>query len=125
MTEKRKGFFPGMRQGYLRFDTLAHKILLHVYEHGPSTNCELQEALEKSSNEISAQLCVMRRYGFIYLNSPKARRSDGRLCYRFGLFENKHRKIPVLTPAERSRRYKERQKIKVPSVFQFRGSISL
>lgn len=118
----------GIPSGYIRFGTLAHKILLFIHENGRSTQSMLVEELGKeNTSHISLALKKMADYGFVYRwGKWRARPGDNRMqSWNICPPQMEIRDTPKLTSKERGARYHKKRKMKVASVFNFRGKVSL
>lgn len=117
---------PGVKQGFVRFNSVAYHILKQLHENGPMTGGELARAAAHSEQvQISATIIRLRKARMVFIvgrHRPSGKRSHP----VYGLERVNNLFGPsILTPAEKERLRRQRQKIKVPSVFQFRGQISL
>jgi hypothetical protein len=115
----------GLPQGFVRFGTLAHRILLHIHHYGPAGHDDLQQDLQDIG--ISANLGRLHKHGFLFKVGRTHVASGIRSGNVFGLTRAHHNmhKIKMAAPGERQARYRAAQKLKVPSVFEFRGSVTL
>ncbi len=118
---------PGLAQGFVRFDSVGCRVLKYLYEHGPSLAADIaRNASHVESVQISATLIRLREHDFVYLVGRD--RKPGKRSH--ALFDIEPRRnsslyVSVMTPAEKQKGYRERRKIKVSSVFDFRGRIQL
>jgi transcription initiation factor IIE alpha subunit len=119
---------PGLPQGYVEFETLAHKILLALYEHDKMTHAELREYLDGEPRHLSTILQRLKATGFIY-DHGKVSKYDTKLLRSQTVWSLRRRAAPhKYKPAshtERQRHYRQKLRIKVPSAFDFRGQISI
>lgn len=117
---------PGVAQGFVRFDSQACRILRALHENGPMTGAELKRNASRSETvQISATLIRLQKAGMVF--RVGRHRPDGKRSHPlFHIHPVNNRIGPrVLTGAEKARLYRERRKVKVPSVFEFRGRISI
>jgi DNA-binding transcriptional ArsR family regulator len=120
---------PGLKQGFVRFGTAAHKILLAVHELGRATHAIILEETELEPREVGMNLTRLRECGFLV----KLGRVDGyvhncRTQAMYAIPAGKLRKLPEFqnkTAQERTRKLRATKKMKVPSVFNFRGEVRL
>lgn len=117
---------PGLGQGFVRFGTVAHDILLYLHEHGPARYTDLFEELGHSRG-VSANLRRLRKFGFIYKYDVSPLKETGErtqavwsLSMPPGYRVRRMRDYKPLTPAERTKRYRERKKKRVSSIWEFR-----
>lgn len=116
---------PGIAQGYLRFDTLLHRIIKILHANGPMRQCDILEELQQEdARGVSVSLARLAKHGFIYRCGKlhKYDTKDGRTQFVWSL--EKPTEILVsrkATPRERTRRYRARKRERVSSVFDWRG----
>ena len=121
----------GLAQGFVRFGTLAHYILLLAHEEKYVSNMSIRHRLtyqtispDKSAAAVAANLQRLVKYKFLY--EVGRDRVYGRRSFKlFGLYHqlgNGFKPYHNVPPAERQAAYRERKKTKVASVFQWRGS---
>jgi hypothetical protein len=118
---------PGLAQGFVRFDSVAYHVLRYLHEHGPSLSADIsRNNTHTEAVQISATIIRLRKNGFIFLVG-RDRKPGKRSHSVFGLEKNNRGSswLPIMTPAEKQKGYRERRKIKVSSVFDFRGRIQL
>ncbi|CAB4120833.1 hypothetical protein UFOVP2_11 [uncultured Caudovirales phage] len=125
---------PGLKQGFVRLDSLAHRILQCVLLIGPATEAEISEELGCDRRHTATILIKLVKTGLIFRHGKiHAYKYGGRTKMVFGL-EPRSKPIPYkrATPIERSKRYRDKLKsdakialIRVPSVFDFRGEINI
>ena len=116
----------GLKDGFIRFGTLAHQILLYVHQSGPTLHADFVEAMPGEVS-LSANLGRLVKHGFLYRAGRQAYRSGVRSGYLFAL-KKPHSRVsadPPTTPRSRQHRYRTGRALKVPSVFEFRGSMTL
>lgn len=120
---------PGLPQGFVRFGTVPHRILVFALEFGRITHTMVEQELGIERREIGINIHRLRKFGFLV----RIGRVDGYKtgCRTQGVhvlwgpdikplksFRNK-------TAAERTRKMRAKKAVKVPSVFQFRGVINV
>lgn len=116
---------PGIAQGFIRLGSLAHRILTHMHKHGPVVAGDLRRTdAHIEAVQVSATLTRLRRHGFIHV-AGRHRRPGYRAQRVFSLDADDQFSSPVVDGNERSRQYRARKKVKVSSVFDFRGQIQL
>lgn len=115
----------GLKDGFARFGTLAHRILLHIHESGPTLHADLVEAMREESG-VSVNLGRLVRHGFLHRAGRMAFRSGVRSGYLFAL-KKPHSRVSLEPPPPSvgQARYRAASSLKVPSVFEFRGSMTL
>lgn len=124
-TDRKGNYRVGLVDGFVRFGTLAHRILLYVHNIGPASHAELVEEMPEEVG-VSATLGKLTRHGFLYRSGRQCHKPGIRSGYVFSL--KKRAAVELRTPTTartRSLSYKAAQRLKVASVFDFRGSISL
>lgn len=116
---------PGLAQGFLRFGTLLHDILLLLYNHGDMRQKDFVEELGRDATfGIAVSLRRLEKHGFIYACGKlhKYKANDGPTQMVWSL--NPPEKILECKRAsarERTRRYRAKKKTQVASVFDWRG----
>jgi hypothetical protein len=118
---------PGLRQGFVKFDTLACKILKHMYVIGDTCCVALQEDLQEPLDHVSVAVCRLVRNGFIYDLGKRGRYEVGGWTRKFYSLKKpeKVREYKALPRRKITAAYAARRKVKVPDVFNFRGKIKL
>lgn len=119
---------PGIAQGFVRFGSVACRVLRHLHEFGPCTAGELKRSATRSETvQLSATLLRLQAHGFVFAVG-RHRPSGSRSFVLYDLKRPKYPELtrtPPLTQTERTRAYRERRALKVASVFNFRGKIPL
>lgn len=121
---------PGIPQGYIEFDTLAHKVLLLLHEHGKMAFADLMEHLTPDyiPRHLSTTLKRLETHGYVF-NHGKISKYKSKLQRSQFIWSLKptSKKIPFrpASNTERMRHHRATKRIKVPSVFQFRGAINV
>lgn len=119
-------YHAGLKDGYVRLNTLAHRILLYIHEAGPTLHAELVEVL-RGEVGLSANLGRLVRHGFLHRAGHQAYKPGVRGGSLFSI-EKPHWRLAQTVPAPpkvSQDRYRAGRALKVPSVFEFRGSMSL
>lgn len=120
------GTVAGLPQGYVRFGSLAHQVLLALAEHGDLRLVDLVELLEADPRYVGTALSRLSKFGFIYARRKARGRHQGERTQRQWTLEPVEmaswRPRSVL---ERSRSKRARQALRAPSVFAFRGQIKM
>jgi len=124
---------PGLAQGFVRFNTVAHYVLKTLHTDKTRSLVSLRHdiaddkmCLDTVSAALSAALHKLVKYGFIY-EVGRERSPVGQHSGVFSLTPPR-KPVPKLKPIhgnERSRKYRAQKKNYAPSVFSFRGSIKL
>jgi hypothetical protein len=118
---------PGLKQGFVRFDSVAYHVLRYLHEHGPSLSGDIaRNASHTEAVQISATLIRLSQNGFIYRVGRD--RKPGRRSHP--LFDIEPRTngmlyVPIMSAAEKQKGYRQRKQLKVASVFDFRGKVQL
>lgn len=118
----------GLPQGVVNFGTMYHEVLVFMHTHGDVRRCEVAEELNVSGDQASAILQRLCDNGFIFRKERPSIYDDPSGKARqwvYTLKKVKPKDAPRATHAERTRAHRARKSIKVPSVFEFRGVISL
>ena len=122
----------GLGKGFVKFNTIAH-VVLRTLLAGDSGFVELRRELQEGpmqfadlSASLSLSLHRLEQSGFIY----RVGHERSHIARQTGVYSlNQPRKaVPQfkpLTTAERSRRSRAKRAVVVPSVFEFRGQISI
>lgn len=113
----------GLPAGFVKFGTTAHRVLTYIHANGPAGQEELSESLE--ARDISTILRRLTEFGFLFKIGRGRNRPGVRSFAVFSLSNTRSgfRTVRVLTGAERMRDYRARKRVKVPSVFEWRGSL--
>ena len=115
----------GLAQGFVRFNTVAHEILLLLHEFGRMRHSDFVEELgsEKAAN-VSATLKRLHVFGFIHpcgkLSKYIARDARTQQVWSLEIPE-KITDYKRASVRERTRRYRAAKKLQVASVFDWRG----
>ena len=113
----------GLPKGFIQFGTLQHKVLryMHVAEYVGQR--QLQEDIGGEVRHLSVTLARLHRHGYIYKVGRE--RPVGHRSYAvYSLNPSTHvPRIRRQSGCERSRTYRAKLGMKVPSVFNFRGEI--
>lgn len=118
---------PGLTQGFIKFNSVGCHVLRYLHAHGPSQAADIRRnGTHVESQQISATLIRLRSLGYVFVVGRD--RKPGLRSH--ALFDIEPRSsnmlyTPILTPTERQKNYRRRRKIKVPSVFEWRGQIRL
>lgn len=119
-------YHAGLKDGFVRLGTLAHRILHYIHVGGPTLHADLVEAMPGEVG-LSANLSRLVMHGFLHRAGRQAYRAGVRSGYLFSL-KKPHNRVsmgPPTTPRSCQHRYRAARALKVPSVFEFRGSMSL
>ncbi len=120
---------PGIRSGYIPFNTVAHKILIALHQAGDMTQRDLLEYIdisEYSMHDISAVLMRLLEAKFIYRSHKvPGIPPNTRAVWLYTLTPTKTKKYKRKSAVERSREYRRRKALVQPSVFTFRGEMKL
>jgi hypothetical protein len=121
----------GIPQGFIRFDSVAHRILKALHEFGPMSLAMLcQEMPADSQNAVSITMTRMKkfnRYRYKLVKIIGADRLPGSRSH--AVYQLGHLPVPEgfesvehMTRAERTRAYRERKKAAAASsIFNFAG----
>lgn len=123
---------PGLPSKFLRFGTLAHKILLICWRDGVVSQISLQEerwpGLDNYPQAISANLKRLVDAGFLF-RCGRVRDGGRRLHWLFQIDDPGPEALKLcyspMSVKERTRLYRQRKAVRVPSVFHFRGKIEV
>ena len=119
----------GLPQGFVRFGTVAHTILVHIHEQGVSSHINILDQCDVDSCEIGMNLTRLRCHGFI----ESVGRIDGyehkcrtQQAYMIvGSGECPFKKFKNKTAVERTQKYRRSLKLRVNTVFDFRGTLDI
>lgn len=115
----------GLRDGFVRFGSVAHAILLYVHEAGPSQLAELDDALP---HELGLSVITHRlvKHGFLHRAGRQAYRPRIRSGHLYALDPPLGRiRTTRETTSQAQKRQRVDRRLRVPSVFEFRGNIPL
>jgi hypothetical protein len=117
----------GIAQGFIRFGSIGHHVMRYLYDNGPSLAVDIRRSdTHVETVQISATLLRLRRKGYIYIvgrDRKPGQRSHS--LYSIEPINKKQLYVPLLTAAEKQKNSRERKKLRVSSVFEFRGQIPL
>jgi hypothetical protein len=113
----------GLESGFLKFGTLAHTLLLHTRDHGPMTHAEFVEDFP-GVEAVRAVLTRLKQNGFLFRVDHRSSFPGRRGGSVMGL-EPPTKPVKMKSARVRQKEYKQRMRARVPSVFEFRGSIQL
>lgn len=120
---------PGLPQGFVRFGTAPHKILVFALEVGKITQTLIEEELDLERREIGINIFRLRKFGFLVkIGRVNGYEAKCRTQAVHVLPDSGHKPLKAFknkTAAERTRKMRASKAIKVPSVFQFRGVINV
>ena len=120
---------PGLAQGFVKFDSVGCRVLKHLHEHGCCLAADIKRDTSRSEAvQISATLIRLVRYGFIKVvgrDRKPGQRSHKLYAIDLPTRPNGRLWVPSMTPAEKQKGYRERKKLKVVSVFDWRGQVRL
>ena len=124
-TDRNGNYRIGVAEGFVRFGTLAHRILAYIHAVGPASHAEIVEEMPEEVG-VSAILGRLVRHGLLYRVGRQSHKPGIRSGYVFSLSRPTAAELrPPTTARTRNLSYKAAQRLKVASVFDFRGSISL
>lgn len=115
---------PGLAQGFVRFGTVAHRILLAMHEHGDMRHSELVEELDVPTGNVGMNLTRLARYRFIWPAGKVSKYETGAAKTEM-LFSLVHRRCidqkyePASGP-EKQKYYRDARRKRVASVWEFR-----
>lgn len=123
---------PGLVQGFVRFGTLAHKVLVLMLEAGTLRHTEICNEFEVTPAHVAATLQRLSKYGFIFAVDRASQLETGtrtETIYALQPEHKKKRRWRPATPRERTANYRANKKakqiaksLKVPSIFHYRGT---
>lgn len=124
--ERDGNYHAGLKDGFVRLGTLAHRILLYIHESGPALHAELVEVMPGEVG-ISGNLGRLVRHGFLYRAGRQAFKPGVRGGALFSIEEPHWRVRQAVenTPKMSQDRYRAAKKLRVASVFDWRGAIPL
>ena len=100
----------GLPNGFVRFGTVAHLILVYLHEYGDAGSSALAEDLDLNRAETSANLGRLAKYEFIFPVGRSQSEEGVRSYTVFSLYQRKLTRSALKrkTGAERSRTYRAR-----------------
>jgi hypothetical protein len=109
----------------VRSNSVAWQVLKFIHQEGPTRTLMIQEALELDRKLIGMVLSRLVKYKFLFRIDKAAQADTGDKTSWIYALRPSHRKIRYqpLSSSERQKRVREKQKVKVASVFSFRGTI--
>jgi len=113
---------PGLPQGFVKFGTLAHRVLKLIHELGNLRHMDIADELpEFEEGHIAAVLQRLRAGKYIFKQDRALKYNTGeRTQWIYGLQPSKsdHHYTRISTPAERTARYREKLRArKTSSIF--------
>lgn len=124
---KPPGRNPGLPNGFVQFDTLAHRVLVALHELGDLRCTDLvDELVDVDQRHVGMALTRLARWGFIF----RRRRVTARTAFErtqalWTLQACKEIQFRRMSCAERCRRYHARRRVQVSTVFAFRGRLDV
>jgi hypothetical protein len=122
----------GLANGFVRFGSTAHRILLYIHANREAGHRDFVEEFgDLLPNNIGITLTRLRRFGYIVkvrTLDPYIEKCRTQAVYRIAPrpgIEIQPKPYQNKSKIERSSKYRKRCKVKVPSVFQFRGNIPI
>lgn len=122
----------GLPQGFVRFGSAAHALLKTIHEHGKATREFLVYELDMDGNTVGMALSRLEKHGFVQrIGRIDPYVADARVQSIYRIWRpGKVRAAKSVTKSgrERTAKYRERinrEKLKVSSIFGFRGKIPL
>lgn len=117
---------PGLGKGFVKFGTLAHRVLMLAHDSGTVQYSDIVEELGVSPNATGMVLTRLHRNRFLHAvgRTPTV---DGKRTERVYAIEPKRRRpanLASLEPessAQRTKRMRQRKRTAVASVFEWRG----
>lgn len=123
---------PGIRQGFVCFGTVAHRILVAMHQAGDMRLRDLDEELrDVAVAAISMQLTRLERYGLVHRIKKAPLYSTGdKTQWIYSLTPPARPPAPYHRATTRERSARERGRraqraVRVPSVFDWRGTCQL
>lgn len=120
---------PGIATGFIIFGTVAHKILVALYEAGDMTQPDIYDYIDigdRDTRFLSVALNRLLKAKFIYRSHKvPANPPLMRAIWLYTLTPTKTKKYKRKTAAERTRTYRAKCALVQPTVFSFRGEIKL
>ncbi|WP_349745358.1 hypothetical protein [Roseateles cavernae] len=117
---------PGLSQGFVRFGTLAHRLLLALHTLGDLRSCDLVDELDADLRCVATNLIRLRDAKFIYARGKVCGvPNNERTQMRWTLKPTETTRYRRLSANQRRQRYQARLKLRAPSVFAFRGRIEI
>jgi hypothetical protein len=113
----------GVPHGFIQFNTMSHKVLMYLSTVRYAGQRQVKEDVGGEARHISVTLTRLHRYGYIY-KVGRERPVGVRSYTLFSL--NPNAKAPREKKQSgliRSRTYRTKLKLRVSSVFNFRGEI--
>lgn len=119
----------GLPQGFVQFDTVACRVLKALHALGSGTQSDIMEEAEITGWQACTAIHRLRVHGFLFKIGTRSTYETGRIDTTQWIYSLHPRQIRQkyrkATPAERTRKYRERKAMKAASVFNFRGEVKL
>lgn len=114
---------PGLPQGYVRFGSMAERVLKYLYEIGDARHRDLVEDLDAEPREISVTLARLAKFKFIFPVGKVSTYETGDKTQMLWTLKPRKRPKPFkrATTSERTAVYRERKRRRANSVFNWRG----
>jgi hypothetical protein len=129
--ERKKHLSPlqrtGIPEGFIKFGTVAYRILTTLHKFGPMSIAMLHEEIgyeSDSINAVSTTLTRLKRHNFVKIIGTD--RLPGKRSHSIYLLKHMRtphgfESTPPVSKAERTRQYRARKKVVVNNVFNFAG----
>ena len=113
----------GLPSGFVQFDTLACDILRYMSIAEYVSQRELQENVSEHAQHISVTLIRLQKYGFIHkVGKDRVRGERSYAVFSLDPY-SKAPYVKTMSGMVRSRIYRAKKRMKVASVFDFRGEV--
>jgi len=113
----------GIPLGFVQFNTLSHRVLTYLSTVRYAGQRQVEEDVGGGARHISTTLTRLHKYG--YIHKVGRERAEGKRSYvLFSLNLNtKAPRVSKQSGLTRSRAYRAKRRLRVSSVFNFRGEI--
>lgn len=119
----------GLPQGFVAFGTIAYMVLRTLHSMGGIRVGvrELAEELALPRDDLATIVRTLIKYEYVFVVGVDTHRDTGLKTQRI-LSLARPERAPIYRPdsmAERGKKYRERKALRAPTVFSFRGRVSL
>lgn len=115
----------GLASGFIQFATVQCDILRWIHENRPCFGVEVAQALGLDRAAVSTALRMLQRHGFLHKVGSGHPRQGVRSAAMFSTVYAPFKPLRPKTQRQRQAAYRQRKKLRVDSVFNFRSTISV
>lgn len=118
---------PPVNKGTVRQGSIAYRVMASLKEHGAQTAKDMHatDFPDKTRQQVVDTLCDLLKVGKVFRHSTVRQPKFRSLTVYTAEKPTHFRKLEPLTAAQRDQRYRERTRVCVASVFNWRGTAAV